>query len=257
MVFFRIKNWSTFQHYKDRDPPWIKLHRSLMQSQTWVMLDDASKALAVACMMIAAGCNNKVKADPTYIKRVAYLDTQPDLKKLVEVDFIEFIDENGNLLADDSSLLADASKCLTRAEQSRAEQIQSRAEAPALESVEQKAHQPSQAPDMPRRNDPPGKWHHLTKTREVDDRTGKVHAVCGGHYLDLAADAVCAAAKIRQESWRWDWRPLMAWLEAGFSVDDVILPAIRKVSARPGYQPPASLKYFDNPVRELAQAGGA
>jgi len=26
----RVKNWGKFQHYKDRNPPWIKLHRGLL-----------------------------------------------------------------------------------------------------------------------------------------------------------------------------------------------------------------------------------
>jgi hypothetical protein len=28
--YLRVKNWSEFQHYKDRNPPWIKLHRTLL-----------------------------------------------------------------------------------------------------------------------------------------------------------------------------------------------------------------------------------
>src|SRR5690554_116115 len=108
MQYIRIKNWEQFQHYKDRNPPWIKLHRELLSSRTWVMLDDASKALAVAIMLLAAGNDNKIPADPAYIQRVAYLQSLPDLSGLLATDFIEFIDESGNMLADASSALADA-----------------------------------------------------------------------------------------------------------------------------------------------------
>ena len=31
----RIKNWSEFQHYKDRAPPWVKLHHSLLDNFEW------------------------------------------------------------------------------------------------------------------------------------------------------------------------------------------------------------------------------
>jgi hypothetical protein len=102
---------------------------------------------------------------------------------------------------------------------------------------------------MPCRNDPPHKWIALAGKAEID-KHGVQRPVCGDHYLDLAADAVCEAAKIRQESWRGDWRPLIAWLQEGMSVEKHIVPAIRRVASRPGYQPPGSLKYFDNPVRE-------
>jgi hypothetical protein len=39
----KIKNWSEFQHFKDRTPPWIKLYRHLLDDPDWHELsgDDA------------------------------------------------------------------------------------------------------------------------------------------------------------------------------------------------------------------------
>ena len=39
----KIKNWSEFQHFKDRTPPWIKLYRYLLDDPEWHALsgDDA------------------------------------------------------------------------------------------------------------------------------------------------------------------------------------------------------------------------
>ena len=31
-----IKNWHKFQHYKDRNPPWIKLHYEILTRPDWV-----------------------------------------------------------------------------------------------------------------------------------------------------------------------------------------------------------------------------
>jgi hypothetical protein len=93
--FIRIVNWDRFQHYKDRNPPWIKLHRELLQSHTWVTGDDASRALAIACMLLAAATENKIPADPAYLRRVAYLNSEPDLSHLLSTQFVEMIDENG------------------------------------------------------------------------------------------------------------------------------------------------------------------
>jgi hypothetical protein len=123
-VYFRIRSWEKFQHYKDRAPPWIKLHREILSSRTWVMLDDNAKALAIACMLLAADTDNKVPADPAYIKRVAYLQTTPDLTPLVETDFIELINENGTSLASASTALAKDTECSPeerREEQRRAD----------------------------------------------------------------------------------------------------------------------------------------
>ena len=42
----RPKNWHSFQHYKDRDPTWIKLHKKLLDDYEFQSLPLASRALA-------------------------------------------------------------------------------------------------------------------------------------------------------------------------------------------------------------------
>lgn len=111
MQYVRIKEWDQFQHYKDRAPPWIKLHKSLMTSRTWVSLDDAGRVLAIASMMLAADTGNKTPLDPVYLRRVAYLNTDPDFAPLVKIGFVEIIDENLNLLASASAALAKRTVC--------------------------------------------------------------------------------------------------------------------------------------------------
>ena len=48
------KNWSHFQHYKDRCPPWIKLHRDLLNNRDFMRLPIASKALAPMLWLLAS-----------------------------------------------------------------------------------------------------------------------------------------------------------------------------------------------------------
>lgn len=100
--YLKIKNWKKFQHYNDRNPPWIKLHFEILSSTDWVTLNDASRVLAVASMLIASRNDGKVPADPHYIKRVAYLNTLPNFKPLINCGFFE------NPQADASTLQADA-----------------------------------------------------------------------------------------------------------------------------------------------------
>src|SRR5438477_1398423 len=87
--FFRIANWKRFQHYRERNPPWIKLHRELLISRAWISGDDASRTLMVALMLIAADTDNLIPADRGYIRRRAYLNTEPDFSRLLEVGFLE------------------------------------------------------------------------------------------------------------------------------------------------------------------------
>jgi len=108
--FIRVVNLERFQHYKDRNPAWIKLHRELLTSRTWVTSDDASRVLAIACMLLAAATGNKIPLDPAYIRRVAYLNQDPDLSVLLAAQFVEIVDESGKA----SDVLADASNLNTK-----------------------------------------------------------------------------------------------------------------------------------------------
>lgn len=120
MTFVRIREWSKYQHYKHRNPPWIKLHRELLTSSSWACADDASRVLAIACMLLAAATGNKIPLEGGYIKRVAYLNSEPDFSFLLSMQFVEFIDENGLMLATASKLLTNAdSETETETEQSK------------------------------------------------------------------------------------------------------------------------------------------
>ena len=52
------KNWDRFQHYKDRCPPWIKLHRDLLNDRHFISLPTASKALAPLLWLLASECKD-------------------------------------------------------------------------------------------------------------------------------------------------------------------------------------------------------
>jgi hypothetical protein len=53
-VILTPKNWDTFQHYKDRAPAWIKLHRGLLDDYTFACLPVASRALAPLLWLLAS-----------------------------------------------------------------------------------------------------------------------------------------------------------------------------------------------------------
>lgn len=52
------KNWHSFQHYKDRAPSWIKLHKSLLNDFAFALLPLASKALAPLLWVLASEYEN-------------------------------------------------------------------------------------------------------------------------------------------------------------------------------------------------------
>lgn len=124
---YQIKNWKKFQHYKDRNPPWIKLHESVLASADWVMLDNDGRVLAIASMLVAAKNDNQIdtsEAGRAYMQRVAYLPSLPDFKPLIDCGFL--VPHQDEMQADASTckrMLADA-----RPEERRAETEQSKTE---------------------------------------------------------------------------------------------------------------------------------
>ncbi len=48
------KNWVNFQHYKDRCPPWIKLHKRILDDREFQRLPVASRALAPMLWLLAS-----------------------------------------------------------------------------------------------------------------------------------------------------------------------------------------------------------
>ena len=50
----RIKNWTKFQHFKDRKPPWVKLYRDLLDDIDWHELDPLSAKVLCMLWLIAS-----------------------------------------------------------------------------------------------------------------------------------------------------------------------------------------------------------
>lgn len=95
------KNWKNFQHYTDRKPTWIKLHRALLDDYQYSCLPLASQALAPRLWLLASEYEDgKIDADldeMAFRLHVQKFDLIEALKPLVSSGF--FIDDS-NLLAE-------------------------------------------------------------------------------------------------------------------------------------------------------------
>lgn len=95
-----VKNWAEFQHYKNRQPPWLKLHRGLLDDFDWHRLPDASKALAPMLWLLASEHEGGVIVST--VEEIAFrLRTLPEkvdaaLKPLIDSGF--FIEVPGDPL---------------------------------------------------------------------------------------------------------------------------------------------------------------
>ena len=60
MDYLRVKNFDQFQHYKDRNPPWIKLYTTTADDYLFSSLPDATKAHLILIWLLASKTGNKL-----------------------------------------------------------------------------------------------------------------------------------------------------------------------------------------------------
>ncbi len=88
MDHITIRNWRRYQHYKVRRPPWIKLHVEILDNYDFAQLEDHQKWLAVGLMLLAAKHENRVMADPWFVKNALHCSKMPDFRPLQAIGFI-------------------------------------------------------------------------------------------------------------------------------------------------------------------------
>jgi hypothetical protein len=100
MFKITIKNWKQFQHYNKRNPPWIRLYRSLIDDYEFACLPDASRALAPMLWLLASeypdGEITASRAAIAFRLHISEAKLESALKPLIDGGFI--IDAS-NLLA--------------------------------------------------------------------------------------------------------------------------------------------------------------
>lgn len=87
MKFLIAKNWKTFQHYGQRNPPWIKLHRAILDDYAFCALPDASKSHLMLIWLLASQNNGMVPADVPFLERKLSC-SGIDLNLLIESGFL-------------------------------------------------------------------------------------------------------------------------------------------------------------------------
>lgn len=105
-MIIRPKGWGDFQHYKDRSPPWIRLHRSLLDNYDFQRLPVASRALAPMLWLLAAESkdpkNPEIDASPAYLSFRLRMDEETVagiVKPLIDAGFFDVICDASGVLA--------------------------------------------------------------------------------------------------------------------------------------------------------------
>jgi hypothetical protein len=90
----RVRNWERWQHYRDRNPPWIKFHYEALSSRWWISLDGNHRALALTCLLIASRHGGHVPNDIDYVRQVGHIKSKSTFKPLLQCRFL--IPESGS-----------------------------------------------------------------------------------------------------------------------------------------------------------------
>lgn len=98
--YLTVKNWKQFQHYTDRNPPWIKLHRALLDDYEFSCLQDASKLLLILIWLLASQNEGRIPDDAAFLQKKLSLTKLPDLKPLIDHGFLIAEQVASNTLAD-------------------------------------------------------------------------------------------------------------------------------------------------------------
>lgn len=88
----RVLKWNEFQHYKTRNPPWIKLHRRLLDKREWRLLSAPAAKLLVDLWILAAENEGEIRlslGDLAWRLRLGEGAMLADLQILAASSFIE------------------------------------------------------------------------------------------------------------------------------------------------------------------------
>jgi hypothetical protein len=90
-VILLPKNWAGFQHYKDRNPTWIRLHRSLLDNLEFHALSpNAAKTLVLLWLVAAERVDGHFDGDAKYLSfrlRMRLEDVQAAMDELLKAGF--------------------------------------------------------------------------------------------------------------------------------------------------------------------------
>lgn len=93
MRYLRVKNWTEFQHYKDRNPLWIKLHVALLDDYEFCRLPDVLKGQLMLLWLFASKRSGLIPNDAQFLKEKIGLTTKLDLGVLIDQGFLIPTDE--------------------------------------------------------------------------------------------------------------------------------------------------------------------
>ena len=85
----KVKNWNTFQSYKDRPMTWIKLHTNALEDFEFAALEDFEKGQLMSIWLLASRGGGKIPFDSAFIAKRINASEPVDLPKFVALGWLQ------------------------------------------------------------------------------------------------------------------------------------------------------------------------
>jgi hypothetical protein len=121
VTLLAIRNWADYQHYKDRDPLWIKVYSRLLDDADFLALPEAAQAQLVKLWLVASRCKNRIRDDKQFLQHALHTN-RLHIETLIAARFVERI--ASDVLAEPEQV---ASKLLAKVEQNASPHARPRA----------------------------------------------------------------------------------------------------------------------------------
>lgn len=93
MKYFAVKGYRDFQHYSERNPPWIKLYYRLIGDLDFKRLTEVQQIHLVLIWLIASRLDNRIPYDEAYVRAAIGAKRRVDLKALVDSGFLLMVED--------------------------------------------------------------------------------------------------------------------------------------------------------------------
>lgn len=140
MTWLSIKNWGSFQHYKDRRPPWIKLYEELLDDPDLANLGHTAQVVYFRLLLVACRRDNQIPHN------IAWLAEETNLSRSAVTSGLHALTASGFAISHASkpaSGLASASASTRARTHSREAETEREAQPLSLSEVELETQQSS------------------------------------------------------------------------------------------------------------------
>ena len=100
--YLRVRGFDALQHYKDRNPVWIKLYCSILEDYEFQQLQDSAKFHLIGLMLLASRLSNRFPDDSVWLASKIGASEKIEIEILIESGFLEVVADKKEVKKDEN-----------------------------------------------------------------------------------------------------------------------------------------------------------